>query len=67
MGRFFFTSVWYVLKLLVILVIIYICFRLLLSGEGMPTPKEFIISVLNFVTDQVQVIIHWAQQRFCFE
>lgn len=64
MGQYFLTGVWYVLKLVIILGIAYICFRILLLGEGMPTPKDFIISVLNFVADQIQVIIHWAQQRF---
>ena len=60
MGQYFLTGVWYVLKLVIILGIAYICFRILLSGEGMPTPKDFI----NFVADQIQVIIHWAQQHF---
>lgn len=64
MGRYFLTCVRHALKPLILLVVVYIGFKILLSGKGMPTLKDFIINVLDFVGDQLHIVIHWAQQCF---
>ncbi|MFZ7299541.1 hypothetical protein ACLSY4_04115 [Enterococcus gallinarum] len=66
MLRFLLTCAWEFLKLLAILGVVYVVVILLLSGQGMPSPSQLITSVLDFIAEQVQVVIHWFQARLGF-
>ncbi|EGO8423949.1 MULTISPECIES: hypothetical protein [Enterococcus] len=66
MIRFLLEVGWSVLRILVILGIVFVLSTVVLSGSGMSKPSELIVNVLDFVVDQLQVIIHWFQVRFDF-
>lgn len=66
MIRFLLEVGWSVLRILVILGIMFVLSTVVLSGSGMSKPSELIVNVLDFVVDQLQVIIHWFQVRFDF-
>ncbi|EPM6850140.1 hypothetical protein ACTPGR_000196 [Enterococcus hirae] len=64
MVRFLLEVGWSVLRILAILGVVFVLFTVVLSGGGMPNLSELIVNVLDFVVDQLQVIIHWFQVRF---